>query len=51
MATHQIRRLPVINRQKRLVGVVALADISRADDECGQDALKDISAPAARERH
>lgn len=51
MATHQIRRLPVINRQKRLVGVVALADISRADDECAQDALKDISAPAARERH
>lgn len=46
MATHQVRRLPVLNRQKRLVGVVALADISRADDECAQDALKDISAPA-----
>ncbi|MET4069097.1 CBS domain-containing protein [Bradyrhizobium sp. S3.2.6] len=45
MATHQVRRLPVLNRQKRLVGVVALADISRTDDECAQDALKDISAP------
>lgn len=46
MATHQVRRLPVLNRQKRLVGVVALADISRVDDECAQGALKDISAPA-----
>jgi len=46
MATHQVRRLPVLNRQKRLVGVIALADISRADDESAQDALKDISAPA-----
>ncbi|WP_354110018.1 CBS domain-containing protein [Bradyrhizobium sp. S3.12.5] len=45
MATHQVRRLPVLNRQKRLVGVVALADVSRTDDECAQDALKDISAP------
>ncbi|TYL87540.1 CBS domain-containing protein [Bradyrhizobium cytisi] len=45
MATHQVRRLPVLNRQKRLVGVVALADISRTDDEWAQDALKDISAP------
>lgn len=51
MATHQVRRLPVLNRQKRLVGVVALADISRADDECAQEALKDISAPADWEQH
>ncbi len=50
MATQQVRRLPVLNRQKRLVGVVALADISRVDDECAQDALKDISASADWER-
>ena len=30
MAEHQVRRLPVLNRGKRLVGVVALADIGRS---------------------
>jgi CBS-domain-containing membrane protein len=43
MAKHQVRRLPVLNRAKRLVGVVALADISRSEDEAAQGALKDIA--------
>ena len=30
MAEQQIRRLPVVNRNKRLVGVVSLGDLSRA---------------------
>ena len=50
MANHQVRRLPVLNRNKRLVGVVALADISRAEDEAAQGALKDISEPTDKER-
>src|SRR5688500_13816989 len=29
MAEHQVRRLPVLNRNKRLVGIVALADLAR----------------------
>jgi CBS domain-containing protein len=28
MAQHQVRRLPVLNRDKRLVGIVALADLA-----------------------
>lgn len=30
MADEQIRRLPVLNRQKRLVGIVSLGDLSEA---------------------
>ncbi|MEO5373591.1 MAG: CBS domain-containing protein [Alphaproteobacteria bacterium] len=35
MSEHQIRRLPILNRQKRLVGVVSLGDLSK----WGTDAL------------
>jgi CBS domain-containing protein len=45
MAEHQIRRLPVLNRDKRLVGVVALADLRKADG-AGSKALKGISQPS-----
>ncbi len=30
MAAMQVRRLPVVNRQKRLVGIVSFADLARA---------------------
>ena len=50
MAQHQVRRLPVVNRNKRLVGVVALADLGRSEDEPAKDALKGISEPTDKER-
>jgi len=50
MQRHQVRRLPVLNRDKRLVGVIALADLGCSDDEAAQGALKDISQPSAKER-
>ena len=50
MADHQVRRLPVLNRQKRLVGVVALADLGRSQAGAGQSALKGISQPTDKER-
>ena len=50
MAKHLVRRLPVLNRDKRLVGVIALADLGRSEDEAAQGALKDISQPTAKER-
>jgi len=50
MAKHQVRRLPVLNRDKRLVGVIALADLSRSEDEAAQAALKDISQPSHKGR-
>jgi CBS domain-containing protein len=31
MATLQVRRLPVLSREKRLVGIIALGDIAQAD--------------------
>jgi CBS domain-containing protein len=50
MAQHQVRRLPVLNRDKRLVGVVALADLGRSEDNAAQDALKGISEPTEKAR-
>ena len=29
MAEHQVKRLPVLNKDKRLVGIVALSDLGR----------------------
>lgn len=45
MAQNQVRRLPVVDRDKRLVGIVALADIAAATDQAhaGQT-LRGISA-------
>jgi CBS domain-containing protein len=50
MAKHQVRRLPVLNRDKRLVGVVALADLGRSGVQAAQDALQGIFEPADGER-
>ncbi|UUP18146.1 CBS domain-containing protein [Nitratireductor thuwali] len=48
MAEHQVHRLPVLNRDKRLVGIVSLADLARSGDEgerASIKALKGISEP------
>jgi CBS domain-containing protein len=50
MAEHQVRRLPVLNRDKRLVGVVALADLGRSEQKAGQRALQGVSEPTDKER-
>src|SRR5262249_41282887 len=50
MSRHQVRRLPVLNRDKRLVGVVALADLSRSEESAAQGALKGISEPTDTQR-
>ena len=45
MGDKQVRRMPVLNREKRLVGIVALGDLATergADDEAGE-ALSEIS--------
>ena len=49
MGDIQVRRLPVLNRQKRLVGIIALGDIARvqAGDGTG-DALGAISRPGGQ---
>ncbi|MBC7436098.1 MAG: CBS domain-containing protein [Bdellovibrionales bacterium] len=48
MSARQIRRMPVINGQKKLVGIVSLGDLAvkdRADDSAVADSLRDISQP------
>lgn len=46
MADAQIRRLPVVNRDKRLVGIIALADLTgKLKDKVAGQTLEDISEP------
>jgi CBS domain-containing protein len=46
MGEQQIRRLPVVNESKRLVGVVSIGDLSsRARTTKTGEALKEISKP------
>ena len=47
MGDNQIRRLPVLDRDKRLVGVVSLGDLSRAATQKAGGALRDISEKPA----
>ena len=47
METRQIRRLVVVDRDKKLVGVVALGDVAtRANERIAGEALEKISEPA-----
>lgn len=49
MGDLQVRRLPVLNRQKRLVGILALGDIARAQANNGTGAaLSQISRPSGQ---
>jgi CBS domain-containing protein len=43
MGDNQVRRLPVVNRDKRLVGVVSLGDLAKAATGKAGDALEEIS--------
>lgn len=47
MAEHQVRRLIVVDREKNLVGMVALGDVARAgSDRMSGDTLERISEPS-----
>ena len=50
MAEHQVRRLPVLNRHKRLVGIVALADLGLNAENAANVALEGISEPTDQPR-
>jgi CBS domain-containing protein len=45
MAEIQMRRLPVVNREKRLVGILALPDLATTGDGGAAAALEGISQP------
>ena len=48
MSEHQIRRIPVVNVDKRLVGIVALGDfaVDSSDIKTAGEALSEISKPS-----
>jgi len=50
MAEHQVKRLPVLNRDKRLVGIVALSDLGRCHGEAAQTAVEGISEETGHPR-
>lgn len=46
MGANQVRRLPVVSRQKRLVGIVSLGDLAdKLGEEPVAEALAEISSP------
>jgi CBS domain-containing protein len=45
MSDHKVRRLPVLNREKRLVGIISLGDISLGDVSVSGAALCHVSEP------
>jgi CBS domain-containing protein len=48
MSTLQVRRLPVLNREKQLVGIVSVADLAiRHDGPAVWHAVRNISQPSA----
>jgi CBS domain-containing protein/sporulation protein YlmC with PRC-barrel domain len=52
MAEHQIRRLVVLNRDKRLAGIVSLGDLAvhTGDVQQAGETLEDVSAPSEPQR-
>jgi CBS domain-containing protein len=51
MSEAQVRRLPVLDDQDRLCGIVSLGDLSReADEDCAAEALEGVSEPGGQHR-
>jgi CBS-domain-containing membrane protein len=49
MADQQVRRLPVVDRDKNLVGIVSLADLAKHGDSDGAgEALEGITRPGGQ---
>ena len=49
MSQAQVRRLPVIDSNEKLCGIVSLGDLSReTDDETAHQALEGVSAPGGQ---
>lgn len=49
MGDNQVRRLPVVNRDKRLVGIVSFADVSRsAKPRTAGESIAQISEPTGK---
>lgn len=51
MCQNQVRRIPVVNRSKRLVGILSLGDIARQDGAAkdAENVLYEVCQPTHRE--
>ena len=45
MASTQVRRLPVVNREKRLVGIVTLGNLAQSEARSASKAVKGVTKP------
>jgi CBS-domain-containing membrane protein len=51
MSEAQVRRLPVIDSNERLCGIISLGDLSReTDDASASEALEGVSEPGGQHR-
>ena len=50
MAEHQVRRLPVLNSKKRLIGMISLGDLSHCEPSLLQSTLEGISEESGSSR-
>jgi CBS domain-containing protein len=49
MSQAQVRRLPVIDANEKLCGIVSLGDLAReTDDDCAEEALEGVSQPGGQ---
>ncbi|HYL24420.1 MAG TPA: CBS domain-containing protein [Burkholderiales bacterium] len=48
MGQQQVRRLPVVNREKRLVGIVSLGDVAQTEARSANKAVKGVTRPGAQ---
>lgn len=45
MGDQQLRRMPVVDRDKRLVGIVSIGDLAKEDERDTGEALREIAQP------
>jgi CBS domain-containing protein len=48
MGEEQVRRLPVVNRDKRLVGIVSLGDLAQKERKAASKAVSGVSQPGGQ---
>ena len=48
MGEQQVRRLPVVSRDKRLVGIVSIGDVAQTEARSANKAVKGVSKPGGQ---
>ncbi|HYL89168.1 MAG TPA: CBS domain-containing protein, partial [Burkholderiales bacterium] len=48
MSQQQVRRLPVVNREKRLVGIVSLGNLAQSEARSASKAVKGVTKPGGQ---